>query len=342
MRSIHFGPRALSVIAALAVAAATAFADEPAANPPAAKQAPAKKAPAKKSAAKEGEPLFIRLLRDERGTPTALQTATVRFVAPDAERKGLVVDLIGVVHIGEKEYYERLNEQFKQYDAVLYELVAPPGTRVPKGGAKSKHPVGQLQQIMKNVLELDFQLDHIDYHQKNFQHADMSPDDFAKSMADRKESFFELFLKMMAQGMVQQSKKGGGGTSDAELLMALFDRNRALALKRLFAEQFEDLDGAMGALDGPEGSTLLTERNKKALEVLKKDIDDGQRRLAIFYGAGHMPDMAERLENEFGLQRQGDEQWLTAWNMASPPKKKAAKAEKKGEPESTKSSEKNP
>jgi len=102
-----------------------------------------------------------------------------------------------------------------------------------------------------------------------------------------------------------------------------------LALKRVVAEQFEDLDGAMGALDGPEGSTLLTERNKKALEVLKQDIDDGQRRLAIFYGAGHMPDMAERLENEFSLKRQGDEQWLTAWNMASPPKKKAAKAEKK-------------
>ena len=345
MRLNHFGPRVLTIITALAAAAATAFADEPAGKqPPVAKQAPAakqpsaKKTPAKK-ADKQDEPLFVRLLRDEHDTPTALQTATVRFVAPEAERQGLVVDLIGVVHIGEKEYYERLNEQFKQYDAVLYELVAPPGTRVPKGGAKSKHPVGQLQQLMKNVLELDFQLDHIDYHQQNFQHADMSPEDFAKSMADRNESFFELFLKMMAQGMVQQSKKGGGGTSDAELLMALFDRNRALALKRLVAEQFEDLDGAMSALDGPEGSTLLTERNKKALEVLKQDIDGGQKRLAIFYGAGHMPDMAERLESEFGLKREGKEEWLTAWNMVSPPKKKAAKAEKKGEAGKAKSSE---
>ncbi|HVW36926.1 MAG TPA: hypothetical protein VHB99_06460 [Pirellulales bacterium] len=319
-----FGPSVALALAAWAVSVAAACADEQAA-----KQSP------KKPAANEGpakhEPLFVRLVRDDAGTVVALQTSTVRYVAPDAERKGLIVDLIGVVHIGEKEYYDRLNKQFEQYDSVLYELVAPEGTRVPKGGAKSKHPVGQVQQMMKNVLELDFQLDHVDYHQKNFQHADMSPDDFAKSMADRNESFFELFLKMMAQGMVQQSKKGGG-TSDADLLLALFDRNRALALKRVFAEQFEDLDGAMGALDGPEGSTLVTERNKKALEVLKKDIDDGQKRLAIFYGAGHMPDMAERLEQEFGLKREGREQWLTAWNMQSPPKKKTA--EKSGKKKS--------
>ena len=320
-----FAPQAMLVLAALAVSAPRAAGETPA-EKPAAQAAAGKKAAAKK----KNEPLFIRLRRDDEGTATALETSTVRYAAPDAERKGLFVDLIGVVHIGEKEYYEQLNEQFKQYDAVLYELVAPEGTRVPKGGAKSKHPVGQLQQLMKNVLELDFQLDHIDYHQPNFQHADMSPEDFAKSMADRNESFFELFLKMMAQGMVQQSKKDGKST-DAELLLALFDRNRALALKRVFAEQFEDLDGAMGALSGPEGSTLVTERNKKALAVLKQDIDDGQKRLAIFYGAGHMPDMAERLEQEFGLKRQGAEQWLTAWNMASPPKKKAAKAEKKKE-----------
>ena len=301
--------------AASGAASIAAGAEEAEAKRPAAKTSKDKKTAA------EDETKFIRLTRDEDDKATGLQTATVRYVAPDAERKGLAVDLIGVVHIGEKEYYDRLNEQFKQYDAVLYELVAPEGTRVPKGGARSAHPVGQLQTAMKNILELSFQLDHVDYHQKNFEHADMSPDDFAKSMADRGESIWEIFLKMLAQGMVQQSKSGKR-TSDAELLLALFDRNRALALKRILAEQFEDLDGAMGALNGPEGSTLITERNKKALEVLKKNIEDGEKRLAVFYGAGHMPDMAERLEQDFGLKREGAEQWLTAWDLRSPPPKK--------------------
>ncbi|HXT59646.1 MAG TPA: hypothetical protein VN699_13480 [Pirellulales bacterium] len=310
--ALCFAAWAVASAGALSIAAGTEEAE--------AKQ-PEAKTPRSKKAAGEDEPKFVRLVRDDDGTPTALQTGTVRYVAPEAERKGLVVDLIGVVHIGEKEYYDRLNEQFKQYDAVLYELVAPEGTRVPKGGARSAHPVGQLQTAMKNILELSFQLDHVDYHQKNFEHADMSPDDFAKSMADRGESIWEIFLKMLAQGMVQQSKSGKR-TSDAELLLALFDRNRALALKRILAEQFEDLDGAMGALNGPEGSTLITERNKKALEVLKKNIEDGEKRLAVFYGAGHMPDMAERLEQDFGLKREGAEQWLTAWDLRSPPPKK--------------------
>lgn len=297
-----------------------------------------------KKGAEEG-PKFIRVTRDDDDKPTALQTSTVRYVAPDEQREGLIVDLIGVVHIGERDYYRQLNRQFKQYDAVLYELVAPEGTRVPKNGAKkSSHPVGMLQTAMKDLLELSFQLDHVDYHQDNFVHADMSPDDFSKSMADRGESIWEIFLRMLAQGMVQQGKQSKG-VSDGDLLLALFDRNRALALKRIMAQQFEDLGGAMAALEGPEGSTLITERNKKALEVLAKKIDSGAKRLAIFYGAGHMPDMSERLESDFGMQRK-DEQWLTAWDLRSKPKqpaskpaRKPGKAGRKGKAAKTKSSE---
>ena len=57
-----------------------------------------------------------------------------------------------------------------------------------------------------------------------------------------------------------------------------------------------NLDGQMQIFEGPEGSTLISERNKRALEVLKREIDRGRHKLAIFYGAGHMPDMAQRLE----------------------------------------------
>ena len=40
----------------------------------------------------------------------------------------------------------------------------------------------------------------------------------------------------------------------------------------------------------------------------------GKRRLGIFYGAGHLPDMEKRLEKDFGLKRQSTT-WLTAWDM---------------------------
>jgi hypothetical protein len=288
--------------------------------------AAAKDKPAKpvKEEVSESSPTgkYIRLVRDEKDRPLELQTAVVRFVADDEDRKGLLVDLIAAVHIGEKEYYERLNEQFSNYDALLYELVAPEGTRVPKGGAKSNHPVSRLQTGLKDLLDLDFQLDHVDYHSKNFVHADMSPETFSKSMDDRGESIWTLVLRMLGQSMAEEQK--GEGSVDAALLMALFDKNRALALKRVLAVQFEDLEGMMSAFNSADGSTLITERNKRALEVLKKEIGAGKKRLAIFYGAGHMPDMAKRLMADFKLKPQHEE-WVTAWDLHDPVKHKPAK-----------------
>lgn len=260
---------------------------------------------------------YLRLLRDKDERPLELQTAIVHFVPADDTRKGLSVDLIAAVHVGEQSYYQRLNERFRDYDALLYELVAPEGTRVPKGGVKSSHPVSQLQTALKNFLDLHFQLDHVDYQSKNFVHADMTPEMFSKSMKDRGETIWGLFLRVLGQSMAQESKSDGW--FDFKLLMALVDKNRALRVKRLLAEQFEDLEGVAAAFDTGGGSTLVTERNKRALEVLGQEITGGKRRLAIFYGAAHMPDMARRLIADFNLKPVGHE-WLTAWDLHEPVK----------------------
>jgi hypothetical protein len=104
----------------------------------------------------------------------------------------------------------------------------------------------------------------------------------------------------------------------------LFDNDRALALKRVMADQFEDLEGSMGAFDGADGSTIITERNKVALEVLAQEIKSGKKHLGIFYGAGHLSDMEKRLSSDFGLRPQSV-RWLTAWDLTA----KKAKGGKK-------------
>ena len=108
------------------------------------------------------------------------------------------------------------------------------------------------------------------------------------------------------------------------MLSALFAKDRPLQFKRIMAEQFENMEGSIAALDGPEGSTLITERNKKAFEVLTRELAAGKKRIGVFYGAGHLPDMEKRLLADFGLKRSG-EKWLAAWNLASAPKKDDAK-----------------
>ena len=132
-------------------------------------------------------------------------------------------------------------------------------------------------------------------------------------MEDRGESFLQLLFRMMGQAAAQAGREDQ--VSDTDLLFAFFSRDRALKLKRVMASQFEDLGGQMRVLEGPNGSTLITERNKKALEVLRREVQRGRRKVAIFYGAGHMPDLARRLQAEWRLQPQ-KEQWLTAWDMS--------------------------
>lgn len=266
---------------------------------------------------------FIRVRRDEKKNPIAMETSIVRYAQADKSRPYPTVDLVSAFHIGEKSYYDELNKAFEQYDVVLYELVAPLGTRVPKGGGDRDSALSKVQKFLKNTLELEFQLDHIDYTKANFVHADMSFDDIAKSMEDKGETWLTIFTRMMSYSMAQQAKKGDDGT--AELLVAMFSKNRALALKRAIADQV-DFEDSVAMLEGPGGSTLISGRNAIALKVLRKQIDAGKRKIAIFYGGGHMPDMDKHLRDDFGLVPV-ETRWLTAWDLKG--KEKAKAAEKK-------------
>lgn len=256
-------------------------------------------------------PKFVRLVRDSDGDLMALETAIVRYVS--TKDPSLFVDLVAAVHVGEKSYYHTLNREFRQYDALLYELVAPPGTKVPRGAEPGSSPVGAVQGGMQDMLGLEHQLTHINYHKKNFVHADMSPEDFADSMEERGESFLSIFFRMMGAGLAEQNRKKNQG-ANASLMMAFFSNDRALALRRFMAEQMEDVDHQLGALEGPKGSTLITARNQVALKKLAEEIESGKKKIGVFYGAGHLPDMDKRLVEEFGLKR-GDARWIPAWDL---------------------------
>jgi len=257
---------------------------------------------------------YLRLVRDSQDVPTSLEVAIVRFVPRDCGQTAPTVDLVGAVHIADAAYYQQLNREFEQYDVVLYELVAPPGKRPPEGGVKTPtNPLSAIQMGLKDLLELEFQLNAIHYRRPNMLHADMSPEQFSKSMEDRGESFLGIFLRMMGYALAKQSGDGGG-VDDVQLLLALFDSNRALTLKRIMAEQFQDMEGSVLAIGGPQGSTLIQERNKVALRVLRKQLDAGKKRIAIFYGAGHLGDFERHLRDDFDLAPIST-RWLVAWDL---------------------------
>ncbi len=275
----------------------------------------------------EPTPEFLRVTRDDDGGPQALQTA----IASYRLGSGAEIDLVAVVHVGHAEYYQEMNRLFERYDAVLYELVAESDDVPLASESRGGSPISALQGGMKEMLELDFQLDHIDYTKANFIHADMTPAEFVGDMRERNEGVVSILGRLLGAGIAQQSRDraaqrakaeqppvGRGaatGPSNAKMLAAMLSPNRAIALRRVLAEQFQDMDRQMVAFEGADGrSTLVTERNRKAFEVLDQQLGAGRRRIAIFYGAGHLADMDQRLRGQYQAET-GEVQWLTAWRL---------------------------
>lgn len=255
---------------------------------------------------------FIRFVEDGSGGGK-LQTSIVTY----KNAGGVTLHLVSALHVGEKAYYEELNKTFESYDALLYELIMRKGARPPAPGEKSQSALSTFQRFLKNVLSLDFQLDDIDYTKPNFIHADLDAETFAAMQTERGESMIGIMLHSMLREMQRQAAGKGSKAQFGmlDLLIAMQAPDRPRQLKLLLARQFDDIEDQMSGLDGPNGSVIITERNKKCMETLKKAIADGHENIGVFYGGAHMHDMSQRVE-AMGFHRTGTE-WRTSWDMSS-------------------------
>ncbi len=272
------------------------------------------------------EVAFLRLSKEADGDPLSLDTSLVRYSEPATaarqagRRQPVEVDLVAAVHLGSPGYYATLNRLFRDYDAVLYELVAPPNARVPQPGRRPVGAIGSAQHGLTKLLGLEFQLEKIDYARPNFVHADLSPQEFDAAMRRRGESWWSMFSKLVQESMAranEQERQRGADIGFGDLFGLLFGSDREVRLRRILAEQFSDMDVLTSAFGGEAGSTLITDRNTAALGVLRDQIGRGRKSLAIFYGAGHMHDFDRRLRAVFGLQPR-ELVWLEAWDLRMP------------------------
>ena len=70
------------------------------------------------------------------------------------------------------------------------------------------------------------------------------------------------------------------------------------------------------------GTVILSERNKRALEILQKTITGGKKKIAVFYGAAHMPELTQKLQGLGFTQDSTD--WETAWDLTIRPDQPSA------------------
>jgi len=252
---------------------------------------------------------FMRFVDDGHGGGS-LQTADVAY----RNHAGALVHLVGAVHIGEKSYYHTLDQSFTNYDAVLYELVSSKSKAIPKPGAPaSDNAISQFQHFLKNSLDLDFQLDDIDYTRDNFRHADMDNDQFEKMQEERGETFEQLMLQQIIKALSDPDIAANQTLDMDDVIKAICRPDGQRQVKVLLARQMDQIDEKAMGLDGPNGSVIITERNRVAMQVLADTLKQGKTSIAIFYGAAHMPDMSRRLEN-LGFAPVATT-WHTAWDL---------------------------
>lgn len=255
---------------------------------------------------------FARVATDGNDKPTALQLAIVTYVPESGDRK-YSVDLVSAIHIGEKEYYAALNAKFAEYDTLLYELVAPQGTVVTPE-TERKGFISNAQMTMTRLLDLSFQLDEIDYTPSNFVHADLSGDELSQSMAERNESLYTYFWRVFFASM-REYGKDPLGLRDWQLISAVLKDDDGGALKTMLAYELVDIDRIQDVLGEDSDSAVIGARNERAIEVLHNELDAGARRIGIFYGVGHMPDLEDRLLR-MGLVPSRTV-WVDAWYLGS-------------------------
>lgn len=268
-------------------------------------------------------PPVMRIVTEPNSKAQHLQVPLLHYTKGSRLKDQISLDFVGAVHLGERSYYGDLNKRFTSYDAVLFELVSD-GNDLPSiGEERPDSLLGTVQRAFSNLLGLSFQLDEVNYRAKNFIHADLSPEELSDAMAARGESLPQLLMKLVKLSTDPEIKKSleANGYKEGSLeginpLLILLrgpTQEDRLKIRRFMAQGLVGSDAVMKVLEGDKGFSLITDRNSEVMAVLNRETALGKRKIAIFYGVGHLPDLHKRLlEQDYRLAKV---EWLTAWNM---------------------------
>lgn len=239
----------------------------------------------------------------ERDGKRVLQTVILSY-----KKDEVTLDLVGAVHLGEKQYFQTLNKKLGEYDAVFYEMV---GGKPPKKKGKSEASplkgelgaVSQMYNVYTRLLQLELQKDFIDYHQAHFIHADMTLREFKKAQKNSGDSLGEEVLKGADLSLLEDI--------DQASMMAAMISGDSTKLKHTFMSLLGKADDSLSKKD--DTTVIIRKRNEKCLSVMQEKLSGKlhPEKVAIFYGAAHFLDFHKQL-TEKGWSPTG-ESWVDAW-----------------------------
>jgi len=267
---------------------------------------------------------------------SSLQTLSAEY--KPANGSGPSVWLIGVAHLGTKEYYAEIQKRLDAQSSVLFEGV---GGEKMTTGAKAES--GGIQGQLATALGLVFQLDAIDYKRAHFTNSDLTPEALNQAIERRaeapaasksepakptkpgepapkvpekvsKETFDQLMGALHGEGELAESLGGMialmGSTPQMRettklmLIEALGQAGDLIDMAKAASPEMRDLF-----------EVIITERNAEVirqLDVRLKTLKPGQS-VAVFYGAAHMDEIAARLTRDLNFQPAA-QHWDTAFS----------------------------
>ena len=219
------------------------------------------------------------------------------------EKDGLSIDLVAAIHLGNKEYYDELNETFKSYDALFYEMIGTPQEIECKAGG----PVLRFAE----ALQFKSQVCSIDYSSKNLVHADYTSAEFQNELKKRNTSINQLMQELGKQ-VIQDKELFEPLMSVTEIVMG---RSRLTIPERRHTVATILFSKATGLLRVFNGSFLIEARNEHALNIMYKNLP-GKKRVGLYYGALHMNSLKKELSKRGFIEKRT--RWVTAWKFALP------------------------
>jgi hypothetical protein len=281
------------------------------------------------------EPLAYTRISGADSNVVQLQVAVRKFLP--AHQRGPAVYLVGVMHVGEPEYYHALQRFLDAQNVVLYEGVDteahrrqaggnhPAGTNSPSQKTSGKVVSKSLQQTLAQSLGLVFQLDAIDYDRTNFVNSDLSVAELQNVMSGPAGSGAQAHPANASFDVLLQIMDGSSFLGSLFKLGIQFigaDPKLQAIAKLTLVEAIGRLQGDLSDMRNlpPDLKqlikVLIETRNQKVLADLRQELKTIPRSgsAAIFYGAGHMHDLERRLTADFNYRPAG-ETWFNAFSV---------------------------
>ncbi|HYR59097.1 MAG TPA: hypothetical protein VEO95_10720 [Chthoniobacteraceae bacterium] len=249
-----------------------------------------------------------------------LQTGSTEY--RPASGSGASVWLIGVAHLGTAEYFKAIQQRLDRQTVVLYEGIGIHDVQQGPGALKGDSGI---QGTLADALGLKFQLDAIDYRRASFINSDLRAPELEHEVKQRgadsgsasDETFNQLVDALQGTGMM------GGALTQMIGFLGSSPQMREmtkLMLIEVLGQAGELIDAARNLSPDVKDlfDVILTQRNAVVIRDLRAQLarlKPGQS-VAVFYGAAHMDEIAQRLRDELHYAPVKTE-WDTAFSASS-------------------------